>query len=176
MHPFIVVTGLPASGKSTVGGAVAERLGLPLYDKDQILESLFESLGIGDTEWRARLSRAADVVLQRQVLGSPGAVIASWWRHPLSPVESGTSTEWLAALPGAVTELHCRCSPQVALERFVGRQRHAGHLDGTKSHSELRASFERSAQYGPLGIGRLVTVSTELPLELSDVLRDLGLS
>ena len=174
MHQFIVVTGLPASGKSTVGAAIAAQLGLPMYDKDHILEGLFERLGVGDAQWRTRLSREADEILQRQALGSPGAVIASWWRHPQSLVESGTSTEWLASLPSAVTELYCSCNPQVALERFVRRQRHAGHLDSTKSLPELRAQFEQSARHGPLGIGRLVTVYTEQPLELSAILREIG--
>jgi hypothetical protein len=174
MHQFIVVTGLPASGKSTVGAAVAAQLGLPMYDKDQILEGLFEHLGVGDAQWRTRLSRDADEILQTQAMGSPGAVLVSWWRHPQSRIESGTSTEWLAALPGAVTELYCGCNPQVALERFVGRQRHVGHLDSTKSIPELRAQFEQSARHGPLGIGRLVTVSTEQPLELSAVWQEIG--
>jgi hypothetical protein len=173
MYQFIVVTGLPASGKSTVGAAVAGQLGLPMYDKDQILEGLFESLRVGDAQWRTRLSRIADDILQRQAMGSPGAVIASWWHHPQSLVESGTSTEWLASLPGTVTELYCSCSPQVALDRFVGRQRHAGHLDSTKPHSELRAQFEQSARHGPLGIGRLVTVYTGQPLELSAALQEI---
>jgi len=173
MHPFIVVTGLPASGKSTVGAAVAAQFGLPMYDKDQILEGLFERLGVGDAQWRTRLSREADEVLQRQAMGSPGAVVVSWWRHPLSLVESGTSTGWLASLPGTVTELYCSCNPRVALERFVGRQRHVGHLDSIKSLPDLREQFEQSARQGPLGIGRLVTVYTEQPLELSAILREI---
>jgi hypothetical protein len=46
MNRFIVVTGLPASGKSTVGVTVARALGLSLFDKDEILEALFEALGV----------------------------------------------------------------------------------------------------------------------------------
>ncbi|PYQ55408.1 MAG: hypothetical protein DMF53_28200 [Acidobacteria bacterium] len=79
---FLIATGLPASGKSTVGSAVAAALALPFLDKDEILEALFESLGVGDAPWRARLSRAADQVLERLAPRSQGAVIASWWRHP----------------------------------------------------------------------------------------------
>src|SRR6185436_9292554 len=119
MKQFVVVTGLPASGKSTVGAAVATTLGLPLFDKDVILEALFESLGVGDGEWRMRLSRAADEVLRRQVLGSRGAVVASWWRHPLSEAPSGTPTEWLSSLPGALIEIYCKCRPETAAERFL---------------------------------------------------------
>lgn len=50
---FIVISGIPASGKTTLASQLAPVLNLPLLDKDDILESLFDSLGIGDAEWRA---------------------------------------------------------------------------------------------------------------------------
>jgi hypothetical protein len=51
-QPFVVVSGLPGSGKTTLGRRLARALGLPLIDKDDILERLFETKGIGDTAWR----------------------------------------------------------------------------------------------------------------------------
>jgi hypothetical protein len=175
MRRFVVVTGLPASGKSTVGTAVASALGLSLYDKDEILEALFESLGVGDAEWRTRLSRAADEVLRKQIPRSHGAVIVSWWRHPLSQAQSGTPTEWLSSSPGTLIELHCRCKPETAAGRFLARTRHAGHLDVSKSYADLLVSFERAAAQGSLGFGRVVEVNTELPLDLPALLAHLKL-
>ena len=74
---FIVLSGLPASGKSTLGRAIANALGLPMIDKDEILEALFESHGIGDADWRSRLSRLADQELIAQATKLPSAVITS---------------------------------------------------------------------------------------------------
>src|ERR1700754_1620515 len=54
---FIVISGLPGSGKTTLGRHPALALGLPLLDKDAILERLFESKGVRDLEWRRALSR-----------------------------------------------------------------------------------------------------------------------
>ncbi len=172
MSPHLVVTGLPASGKSTLARAVGNALALPVVDKDEILEALFDSLGAGDAEWRRRLSRAADEVLRRQAAQFPGAVLTSWWRHPRSTVDSGTSPEWLASLPGPLIELHCLCNPGIAAERFLARQRHSGHLDGGKSHPELLASFEDQAGLGPLGIGRLIQVSTDGEVDLNAVVAE----
>jgi len=173
MNRFLVVTGLPASGKSTVGKAVAEALALPFLDKDEILEALFEALGVGDAPWRARLSRAADQVLRRLALRSQGAVIASWWQHPLSPVSSGTSPSWLSSLPGELIELHCKCDPHVAVERFFARQRHAGHLDASKSKPEELVRFAQLASQGPLGIGRVIEINTGQELDLRALLDEL---
>lgn len=41
----ILVTGIPAAGKSTMAGVLAERLGLPVISKDAIKEILFDHVG-----------------------------------------------------------------------------------------------------------------------------------
>lgn len=166
MKRFIVVSGLPASGKTTVGAAVASALGLPLLDKDVILETLFARDGIGDHSWRSRLSRIADDLLQSRALASQGAVISSWWRHPLSTLGSGATVDWLTTLDGDVVELHCQCRPSTAVERFFARQRHAGHLDEMKSRELEFTKFQQFAVHGALGLHRVVELDTEHPLDL----------
>jgi hypothetical protein len=150
MHRYIIVTGIPASGKSTLGRAIAAALGLEMLDKDEILEALFTSRGVGDADWRRELSRASDDELKHKALQSDGAVISSWWHHPASNVDTGTPVEWLTLLAGTVIELHCICSPNIAAERFMTRKRHDGHLDRYKTHAELLSSFEQQAAFGPL--------------------------
>ncbi len=161
---FVVVSGLPASGKSTVADALAAALGLPLLDKDALLEALFESRGSGDAAWRRALSAQADEAFERKAQASGGAVLVSWWRHPLSPTASGTPTGWLACLIGHVVEVHCCCSAATAAQRFMARQRHPGHLDGRWQLAELVASFEVQAALGPLGVGPMVGVDTDAAL------------
>lgn len=158
---FVIVSGLPGSGKSTLARRLAPALGLPLLDKDDVLEALFDSLGVGDADWRRRLSRAADEVLRRLASQMNGAILASWWRHPKAGGESGTPIEWLSSLPGKLVEVYCVCEPGIAAKRFLGRTRHAGHLDGTKNREDLAAGFERTAALGPLGVGPVVRASTE---------------
>lgn len=171
LRPFLVISGLPASGKTTLGRRLAQALGLPLLDKDEILEALFDGLGVGDAEWRNRLSRSADVVLQRLAAQTAGAVLASFWRHPQVIGESGTPTGWISALSGKIVEIHCVCPPAVAAERFLARKRHDGHLDQDKRSEDLVADFVRLASFGPLGIGPLVTVDTGCAVDLDGVLR-----
>jgi|SRR5688500_9325927 len=176
MQRHIVVTGIPASGKSTIGQAVAAALGLPMLDKDDILEFLFTTEGIGNAEWRKRLSRKADELLEHRALQTGSAVLTSWWRHPASQHDTGTPVEWVASLPGVVLEIYCCCSPEVATKRFLSRQRHEGHLDQLKTHAELLASFQQSADFGPLGLGLIIEVNTERSVDLSSLIAEIELA
>ncbi len=175
MNRFVVVSGLPASGKSTVAKALAAGLELPLFDKDAFLEALFETTSVPNAKVRRELSLRADSEFQEQARRAGSAVLASWWKHPRSPVNSGTPTEWLAGLPGTHVEVHCGCSPAAAAQRFVSRKRHPGHVDGRWSNPELLASFKEQASFGPLGFGRLIEVETESTLELTALLRRVAL-
>jgi adenylylsulfate kinase-like enzyme len=156
MPPYIVVTGLAGSGKSTVARGLAMSLGLPVLDKDDFLEALYESLGIGDLEWRHRLSRASDDLLLQTARRVPGAILVSFWRHESSP-------RALRDLGAPLIEVHCHCDPQIAEARFRLRNRHPGHLDHLKGYSI-------PSNLGPLGLdGGLVTVDTSGPVEISTV-------
>jgi shikimate kinase len=90
LNVFVVITGLPGSGKSTLGVLLASALGLPLIDKDAFLEQLFE---LDHASSRHELSRRADELFRTAAESATGAVLVSWWRHPHSLALSGTPAE-----------------------------------------------------------------------------------
>ena len=144
-----------------------------MWDKDEILEDLFNERGIGDVEWRSTLSRDADEILKEQVCQSDGSVVVSWWRHPASLLASGTPIEWVSELKGTLIEVNCVCDPAIAVERFKSRTRHSGHLDQLKANADLLPTFQQQAALGPLGVGQLVRVNTEGHVKLEDVLSEI---
>jgi predicted kinase len=172
-----VVSGLPASGKTTLAVKLAQALGLPLFDKDDILEALFEGVGPVDPAERQRLSRASDEVLARISAASQGAVIVSFWRHESAGGMSGTPVAWLKALSASLVEVHCVCSPEVAEQRFRARRRHPSHNDDAKAPG-LAAKFRQLAELGPLGLGATIQAPTNGPSDLGglvdEVRRRLG--
>lgn len=55
----ILVTGVPAAGKTTIAKAIGERLGLPVFSKDKIKELLFDEVGFQSRAEKVKLGVAS---------------------------------------------------------------------------------------------------------------------
>ena len=156
----VAVTGLPASGKSTLGREIAARLKWPFFDKDTFLEQLFGSFGTGDSEWRQSLSTMSNDLFRMKAEAHQRVVLASHWRPPDEDGPSGTPTDWLAHRYDSVVEVCCVCPVEVAVQRFSTRTRHPGHLDGRRKREDLEAWMRRYVSCLPLSLGAQIHVST----------------
>ena len=169
--PFVVISGLPGSGKTTLGRRLAPALNLVLIDKDDILDRLFEAKGVGNAAWRRALSRESDVILEHEATRSNGAILASFWRVPGMPPDSGTPTHWLDSPSHQLVNVHCACELEVAANRFLQRRRHPGHLDGESSSADVLASLRQLTQFPALDIGPRIDVDTSQEPNLTPVVR-----
>ena len=169
MHTFVVVSGLPGSGKTTLAAALAKSLRIEHLDKDRLLETYF----LGETkitrERRNELSRRADDELKAQALSHQSVVLSSWWRHPKSSRESGTPVNWLQEQGIQVVEVFCECPSSVAVRRFESRQRHPGHLDEQRSRDNLFEQLVEAELLGPLFPEGALICNTATPTPPSSV-------
>ena len=156
----IYVSGLPGAGKTTAGRYLSELLSLPMLDKDDYLEALFESCGYGDASRRQELSREADLQFQRDALLRDRVLLVSHWRPQGVVSDSGTPGDWLVDGFDEVVEVCCHCPVQIACERFIERERHPGHTDGSRSRADIEARFADYAQRLPIGYGRRISLDT----------------
>ena len=159
----------PGSGKSRLARQVAPLLGLPVIDKDDILERLFDSKGIGDSSWRRTLSRESDLVFRQESEASMGALLVSHWHLPGMSPNSGTPTDWVGKLSSRIVNLHCECPAEVAGARFIERERHPGHLDKSASRVQILASIRDLIRLPPPALGGRVSVDTSAEIKLEDL-------
>ena len=171
----VAVTGLPGSGKSTLGRRLARALAIDFLDKDDFLERLYEARGTGDAEWRRRLSAESNLAFEAAARASPSAVLVSHWRPVGACGPSGTPTAWLAGAFGVVVEVCCRCPVEIAALRFERRERHPGHLDRRHPPDALRRWLASYDDALPLGIGSLIEIDSskrsDLDVPLAEIRR-----
>jgi predicted kinase len=129
---YVVVSGHPASGKTTLARALAPALGLPLIAKDTIKQALMTVLPVPDVPASRTIGRASVVALLAVAVEAPGAVLESVWHRSYAVAGLGD-------LPGGLVEVFCRCDPAIAAERYARRAatRAEGHFDAERTIEEL---------------------------------------
>ncbi len=64
---LIIISGPPCSGKTALGGWLAQQLTIPLFHRDAFKEVLFDSLGWSDLEWSQKLGGASYSLLYHTI-------------------------------------------------------------------------------------------------------------
>lgn len=128
---ILLITGLPATGKTTLARRLAAELGAPLLAKDLIKEPLLDALGAGDAEHSRRLSDLSfDILfalLREAGRAGTDVVLEGNFR-------AGAHEPALLELQDArIAQVLCRVDEEERQARMRARagsgDRHAGHGD-----------------------------------------------
>lgn len=166
---IVIVSGPPASGKTTIAGPLAEALGFVLLSKDDIKESIFTSMDgpKGDVLYSRRIGDAAMHLLWELAPRCPQVVLEANFR-----TQGAQERERVAALiafPGTrLVEVFCRVPLEEAARRFAERAQRERHHP---AHALREMPVEQMALYSePFALGSVIEVDTIHRLDLEGLL------
>jgi predicted kinase len=161
----ILISGPPASGKTTLARPLAQALDFALLSKDDIKEALYIALhgAPGDAAFSATLSAAAMDLLWALAPHCPAVVLEANFRTQ-NPQERAR----VAALDAVIIEIYCRVPRDEAARRFAERARLERHHP---AHPLLAMPPERMAAYEePFALSPVIEVDTTQPVDLPTLL------
>ena len=119
---WLIVTGPPAAGKTTLARRIAHDLEMPLFEKDVFKDILNQAIGYGDKDWSRKVGGGAIeslFLIADQMLRSGASLITecNFYRH-LSSQQAGEIAKNANA---RVVQVHCSAPAELLLSRNVAR-------------------------------------------------------
>ena len=145
MTPTIVlITGHPATGKTTLAHHLTQELCLPLIWKDQIKETLLNVLGSSTNEWSRKLSAVAWALLYQQVENLIKTDISHIVESNFDPIYANSHWQSLSQkYKFQLIQVRCETEPETLLKRYSQRihqgNRHLGHVDASNDNVFLES-------------------------------------
>ena len=170
---LIIVSGPPAAGKTTIASEIGRRLGLPVFTKDTLKESLHDSFKWSDLESSRKFGFASTMLLYRMLdvqLSSGQSVIAEM--NFYAEFDSPRILEMASRFSCQLFQVHCTAQPGILVARYVARarsgDRHPAHVDSertdeliTKLAEDVWAPLDLCAPLAEIDTSDIKTVSLD---------------
>jgi len=139
---IILINGICASGKSTLAQDLSNKFKIPLIMKDQIKETLFDTLACKNIEKSQKLGLASMELLYSMLsnflkTNNCCIVEANFMKKFAEPVFLDFKKNYDFDL----IQIICECNHKIAFKRHTKRKRHKGHFDSLRikeSNGEFR--------------------------------------
>jgi predicted kinase len=162
LPPFIIISGPPGAGKTTLARDISRELGLPMLSKDMFKEAIYDHLPGVDTSDAHRLGIASVGMMyafaREQLENGIGVVLESTF-------DRGKAEEDVVPLlqMARAVIVHCSAPDELILERYEERagdpERHEVHRD--EEHVDALGHNLRSGIYEPMDID-LPTIEVDM--------------
>lgn len=173
LRRIVLISGPPASGKTTLARPLAEALECALLSKDDVKESLFSSIDgpRGDLDFSHRLSIAAMDLLWALAPHCPNVMLEANFRTQ-SPREREHVASLLNRFDGNMVEVHCRIPVEEAARRFAERAHTERHHP---AHALQEMSVEQLSEYAtPFAMSPIIEVDTAKPVDVAALARQVA--
>jgi predicted kinase len=147
---IVLITGYPASGKTTLARYLAQELKLPPICKDDLKEVLYETLGWQPVDWSRKLGMVAWSLLYQQVEILLQAHIDLIAEGNFDPKYANPEWQKLTTrFDLKIVQVRCDCDADLLIERDRQRieqgTRHPGHI------RDEDPAFYEMVKRGPIG-------------------------
>jgi len=138
----LIVTGAPAAGKTTLSRRLARELSLPLVSKDDIKETLFDTLnGSDDEAWAKQLGIASWHLLYQHAENLVTAGISLITESNFEARFADERWQQLQKKHGfRIIQLLCWADDEIVTQRYLARiadgSRHPGHVDRIQASTD----------------------------------------
>jgi len=151
---LVIVSGLPATGKTVLSRKLSQYVGLPIFSKDTIKEFLFDGVGHGDREHGEKLNKPTydilDYIVEQELTARHSLIIET-------PYDNDFSTEKYVQLQSkcgfSCVQVLCYAEPEVLIQRFINRigtiDKHPGHNDAA-ALEDFKASIKNAGKVEPI--------------------------
>ena len=162
---LIIVSGPPASGKTTLGKIIAKEFRLAFLNKDSIKESLFDILGIKDREWSKKVGSASYSILYRfmetLLVANQSLVVDSNFRPEF---DTKKFLDLKQKYTFITIQIMCKADGEILFERFKKRvesgERHPGHVDHNNYEEFKKGSLSQGEEESLVIGGKVFDVDT----------------
>lgn len=163
----VMVTGHPATGKTTLAHHLARELGLPLLWRDRIKETLLDLLPPPDAEataWSRRLSGVSWNLFYQQIETLLQAGVDHVVESNFDPAYADANWHRLTRTYSLrLVQIRCETAPDTLLARYRARiatgERHVGHVDDSNNPAFL-ATIRRGPMDWVAASGMRLAVNT----------------
>ena len=127
-----ILTGMPASGKSTLAAKISKRFGLPILEKDALKEELFDTLGFENYPRKRQLDHAANAIVLKAAESLMKANVSLLIDNNFDTQSAERLDQLLEKYSCDAITLFLGGNADVFYERYVERDvrhmRHLGHV------------------------------------------------